>query len=29
VRLEGLSDLLPLGIAAMCDDINDGGFIGS
>lgn len=29
VRFEGLPDLLPLGVAALCDDVDDGGFVGS
>lgn len=29
VRFEGLPDLLPLGVATVCDDVDDGGFISS
>lgn len=29
VRFEGLSDLLPLGVAPVCDNVNDGGFVSS
>lgn len=29
VRFEGLPDLLPLGIATVRDDVNNGGFISS
>lgn len=29
VGLEGLPDLLPLGVAAVCDDVDDGALVGS
>lgn len=29
VGLEGLPDLLPLSVAAVCDDVDDGALVGS